>query len=133
MNPLPYFGKDKKRRKPEKRERKAFLDEFIEYSAETPSSGKGSSSAIDSISNEKGVNHNGQPPLLLAGPRGLEPLASGVTGRRYNQLNYDPEAKFYYACGNPTRSLIFMTATATIKFLCFMIGGTGLEPVTSTV
>ncbi len=22
---------------------------------------------------------------------GLEPTASGVTGRRYNQLNYDPE------------------------------------------
>jgi hypothetical protein len=31
-----------------------------------------------------------RPPNLLAGPMGLEPTASGVTGRRYNQLNYDP-------------------------------------------
>ena len=28
---------------------------------------------------------------LLAGSKGLEPSASGVTGRRYNQLNYDPK------------------------------------------
>ncbi len=27
---------------------------------------------------------------LLAGSMGLEPTASGVTGRRYNRLNYDP-------------------------------------------
>jgi len=27
---------------------------------------------------------------LLAGSTGLEPAASGVTGRRYNHLNYDP-------------------------------------------
>ena len=26
----------------------------------------------------------------MAGPMGLEPTASGVTGRRYNRLNYDP-------------------------------------------
>ena len=29
----------------------------------------------------------GVPASLLAGCRGLEPLASGVTGRRYNRLN----------------------------------------------
>ncbi len=29
--------------------------------------------------------------LILAGSTGLEPAASGVTGRRYNRLNYDPE------------------------------------------
>ena len=29
---------------------------------------------------------------VLAGSTGLEPAASGVTGRRYNQLNYDPES-----------------------------------------
>ena len=28
---------------------------------------------------------------VLAGPMGLEPTPSGVTGRRYNQLNYDPK------------------------------------------
>jgi hypothetical protein len=28
---------------------------------------------------------------LLAGPTGLEPATSAVTGRRSNQLNYDPE------------------------------------------
>jgi hypothetical protein len=28
--------------------------------------------------------------LVMAGSTGLEPAASGVTGRRYNQLNYDP-------------------------------------------
>ena len=27
----------------------------------------------------------------MAGSTGLEPAASGVTGRRYNHLNYDPE------------------------------------------
>ena len=31
------------------------------------------------------------PLDFLAGPMGLEPTPSGVTGRRYNQLNYDPE------------------------------------------
>jgi hypothetical protein len=44
---------------------------------------------------------------LLAGSKGLEPSASGVTGRRYNQLNYDP------AFGKHT-----------------LVGETGLEPVT---
>ena len=28
--------------------------------------------------------------VLLAGSTGLEPAASGVTGRRSSQLNYDP-------------------------------------------
>ena len=37
----------------------------------------------------------GQPPLAMAGSMGLEPTASGVTGRRYNQLNYDPKNIFY--------------------------------------
>ena len=27
---------------------------------------------------------------IMAGETGLEPAASGVTGRRYNQLNYSP-------------------------------------------
>jgi hypothetical protein len=29
----------------------------------------------------------------MAGSTGLEPAASGVTGRRSNQLNYDPDKK----------------------------------------
>ena len=29
--------------------------------------------------------------LGMAGSTGLEPAASGVTGRRSNQLNYDPK------------------------------------------
>ena len=40
----------------------------------------------------------------MAEPTGFEPAASGVTGRRYNQLNYG-------------------------SALC-LVGGTGLEPVT---
>ncbi len=33
--------------------------------------------------------------LLLAERTGLEPAASGVTGRRYNQLNYRSSLKDY--------------------------------------
>ncbi len=47
---------------------------------------------------------------------GLEPTPSGVTGRRYNQLNYDPKKSFIII--NPS---------------VLMVGGTGIEPVTSTV
>jgi hypothetical protein len=35
----------------------------------------------------------------MAGSTGLEPAASGVTGRRSNQLNYDPAQTFY--CNTP--------------------------------
>ena len=31
----------------------------------------------------------------MAGRTGLEPATSGVTGRRYNQLNYDPKKSFF--------------------------------------
>ena len=33
-----------------------------------------------------GKTHN--PLFFMAEPTGFEPAASGVTGRRYNQLNY---------------------------------------------
>ena len=33
--------------------------------------------------------------LELAGETGLEPAASGVTGRRYNQLNYSPAVEIF--------------------------------------
>ncbi len=36
------------------------------------------------------------PLDFLAGPMGLEPTPSGVTGRRYNQLNYDPKKSFQF-------------------------------------
>ena len=40
---------------------------------------------------KKGLRSFDLKPLIsLAGPMGLEPTASGVTGRRYNRLNYDP-------------------------------------------
>ena len=44
--------------------------------------------------------------IPVAEPTGLEPAASGVTGRRYNQLNY----------GSAN-----------------MVGGEGLEPPTSSL
>ena len=44
----------------------------------------------------------------VAGETGLEPAASGVTGRRYNQLNYHPKV---------------------VRLFNF-VGATGLEPVT---
>jgi hypothetical protein len=43
---------------------------------------------------------------LMAGPTRLELATSGVTGRRSNQLNYDPDESKRY-----------------------MVGGTGFEPV----
>ena len=41
---------------------------------------------------DKIKGHAKHDPDLLAGSTGLEPAASGVTGRRYNHLNYDPVA-----------------------------------------
>ena len=55
---------------------------------------------------------------------GLEPTPSGVTGRRYNQLNYDPACSLYL---NPSH-LVYGRL-----YLILLVGGTGLEPVTSTV
>ena len=52
----------------------------------------------------------------MAGPMGFEPTPSGVTGRRYNQLNYDPAIPNFKS-----------------EDLISLVGGTGLEPVTSTV
>ena len=43
---------------------------------------------------------------MLAGSTGLEPAASGVTGRRSNQLNYDPNGAITQAsaCGGRYRT-----------------------------
>ena len=43
-----------------------------------------------SLKNSRGANVL-ELREMLAGSTGLEPAASGVTGRRSNQLNYDPE------------------------------------------
>jgi hypothetical protein len=76
----------------------------------------------NNLTNEKGAIFLNGPFLYdLAGPKGLEPSPSGVTGRRYNQLNYDPAEITQLAC-----SLAALQPS-------FMVGGTGLEPVTSTV
>ena len=34
-----------------------------------------------------------KPKNVMAGSTGLEPATSGVTGRRSNQLNYDPAGR----------------------------------------
>ena len=75
---------------------------------------------------------DGKPPKLLAGSMGLEPTASGVTGRRYNQLNYDPQNIFIHY-GNSMRPFFVMRTGQPSGFPDFLVGGTGLEPVTSTV
>ncbi len=50
----------------------------------------------------------------MAGPTGLEPATSGVTGLRSNQLNYDPADVLRVASEE-------------------LVGGTGFEPVTYCV
>ena len=51
---------------------------------------------------------------MLAGSTGLEPAASGVTGRRSNQLNYDPE-----------RTMIFQISEGRFQI------GVSVQPVIS--
>jgi copper chaperone CopZ len=43
----------------------------------------------------------------LAGWTGLEPATSGVTGRRYNQLNYHPASDDFEETGIASRSRVF--------------------------
>ena len=59
----------------------------------------------------------------MAGWTGLEPAASGVTGRRSNQLNYDPE-KF-----DPEKCDSKRTGARTAP----VVGGEGFEPATPCV
>ncbi len=57
----------------------------------------------------------------MAGSTGLEPAASGVTGRRYNHLNYDPIIHFV----EQKRETDLPQKT--------LVGETGIEPVTSSL
>jgi hypothetical protein len=73
----------------------------------------------------------------LAGSTGLEPAASGVTGQRSNQLNYDPERTSVSTVrgaerGSRARWCHPTLGTPHIE-LCTVVGGTGLEPVTAGV
>ena len=97
---------------------------------------------------------------MLAGSTGLEPAASGVTGRRSNQLNYDPkdDLKLIYATrdadfrlsgtsnvsdcrtqfqlGIASNQGIFnlhLSRSRRMTSVCCVVGGTGLEPVTAGV
>ena len=50
---------------------------------------------LEVFSKNKGANQNWLTPCFkMAGPTRLELATSGVTGRRSNQLNYDPATLF---------------------------------------
>jgi hypothetical protein len=73
----------------------------------------------------------------LAGSTGLEPAASGVTGRRSNQLNYDPESELTLSMQNAKcrrQNPQSIGTTFSIFHPAFVLmGGTGFEPVTAGV
>ena len=57
---------------------------------------------------------------MMAGSTGLEPAASGVTGRRSNQLNYDP-------------AIFRWTVFVRDEPKAMLVGGTRFELVTAGV
>jgi hypothetical protein len=65
----------------------------------------------------------------LAGSTGLEPAASGVTGRRSNQLNYDPEREDLRIRPRWAAWLSHRRRAGERR----LVGGTGFEPVTAGV
>ena len=73
----------------------------------------------------------------MAGPTRFELATSGVTGRRSNQLNYDPALRPTRAC--PGRPLRHHRGSSDQPKLAGrhcerrLVGGTGLEPVTAGV
>ena len=75
----------------------------------------------------------------MAGSTGLEPAASGVTGRRSNQLNYDPNGAITQLLNGGIRELVDcihqladFPKSSTARHQP-VVGGTGLEPVTAGV
>jgi hypothetical protein len=66
---------------------------------------------------------------MLAGSTGLEPAASGVTGRRSNQLNYDPKNQSSNLKVESDFAFYFRPSTFPLS----VVGGTGFEPVTAGV
>ena len=78
----------------------------------------------------------------MAGPTRLELATSGVTGRRSDQLNYDPARS---ARGGPRGKEIIphsaasradstgFSAPAAARIGREVVGGTGFEPVTAGV
>ena len=67
----------------------------------------------------------------VAGSTGLEPAASGVTGRRSNQLNYDPAKPF--ECNSIRATCSSGSRRPHAAGAARLVGGTGLEPVTTGV
>src|SRR5581483_2289718 len=74
---------------------------------------------------------------IPAGWTGLEPAASGVTGRRYNQLNYHPSGDvlrslrlFSFSSLSAYRFRRSVTPSSSLLLFVF-VGGTGLEPATA--
>ena len=57
---------------------------------EAASDGRGNGVATGGGNEKAQANCPGLSVVSLAGWTGLEPAASGVTGRRYNRLNYHP-------------------------------------------
>ncbi len=114
--PLPYFGNERKMRKPDKTASTIFTgttfqfipasinrfqtaDMIVPHTAHAPVESCWTAVEIFihgvrcASKRKRGLTIAGQPPIGMAGSMGLEPTASGVTGRRYNQLNYDPETQ----------------------------------------
>ena len=78
----------------------------------------------------------------MAGSTGLEPAASGVTGRRSNQLNYDPKHVVFggppsLICsygGHPSpRARLAGLPSEARQGKRRMVGGAGFEPATAGV
>ena len=67
--------------------------------------------------------------LLLAGPTRLELATSGVTGRRSNQTELRPRNIIENLLIEVERFVIIFNLHFSI-FTFYMVGGTGLEPVT---